>query len=273
MTRPPDDEPWDPNRHNPETRRFDPLDETSAYRPADQPPAGPPPTGAYPGPYDAPQAYTEQTAYQQPYGQPGYGQQGYGQPGYGQPGYGQPVYGDPAYGDPAQQGEPTPPKHTGRIVGLVLAALVGLVVVALAAVLIVRGTGNRNNGGTAAPATSSTTATTTTTSSPTTTTTTTTEETTTTPTPTVAPGAVVYQITGNGDIVALRYRTGDAFSVVAAVGTPWSQAATVTGGVAEMTAIVLRGPVTCTILHGEDLLASSTSNGGPLRCAANLPAG
>ena len=67
MTRPPD-EPWDPNRESPETRRFEPSDETAAYGPTDEIPgqraqgAGPgepPPTAAQPGPYDAPQAYTK----------------------------------------------------------------------------------------------------------------------------------------------------------------------------------------------------------------------
>ncbi|MFW0794242.1 hypothetical protein AAFP30_10555 [Gordonia sp. CPCC 205515] len=264
MTRPPDDR-WDPNRENPETRRFDPADETAAYRPAeppqaDYPPAGhpsaaePPPAAGHHGPYDPPQAYT----------QAGYGQPQYGQPGYGAPGYGEPGYGETGYGEP-----PEPPKNTGRTVGLALAALAALVVVALVGLLIARG-GNKDNGNSAAASTTTTPSTTTTTSTPTTTTTTE-EETTTTPPPTVAPGAVVYQITGNGDIVGVRYRSGDQFTFVAAVGSPWSQATTVTGGTAEMTAIVLRGPVTCNILHGEDLLSSSTSNGGPLRCAATLP--
>ena len=39
---------------------------------------------------------------------------------------------------------------------------------------------------------------------------------------------------------------------------------------AELTAVVVRGPVTCNILRGEELLASATSNGGTLRCAAGL---
>lgn len=264
MTRPPDDR-WDPNRQHPETRRFDPADETAAYRPAEPPapdelPVEESAAGQH-EPYDPPQAYT-----QPGYGQPQYGQPGYGAPGYGAPGYAEPGYGEPGYGEPP----PPPKKHTGRTVGLALAALAALVVVVLVGVLIARGSGSDGNNGTAGASSAPSTTTTTTTSRPTTTTTTE-EATTTTPPPTVAPGAVVYQITGNGDIVGIRYRSGAEFTFVAAAGSPWSQAATVTGGSAEMTAIVLRGPVTCNILHGQDLLASSTSNGGPLRCAATVP--
>ncbi|MGV9709365.1 hypothetical protein ACWDTI_01685 [Gordonia sp. NPDC003424] len=259
MTRPPDDR-WDPNRENPETRRFDPADDTT-YQSSQEPPAAhppaagdPPPTAAYPGPYDAPQAYTEAQR----------GQADYGQTSYGQTSYGQPAYGDPAYGEP-----PRPPSNNGRTIALALTALAALVVLALVGVLIARGNGNDDNG-TAAGASSATSAATTTTR-PSPTTTTTTEETPTTTTPTVPSGAVVYQLTGNGDIVGIRYRSGDSFTLVAAAGSPWSQATTVTGGTAEMTAIVLRGPVTCNILHGEQLLASSTSNGGPLSCSASVP--
>ena len=35
--------------------------------------------------------------------------------------------------------------------------------------------------------------------------------------------------------------------------------------------IVVNGTVTCNILHGEDLLASSTSRGGPIACRAEVP--
>ncbi|MAU81396.1 hypothetical protein VX037_14460 [Gordonia sp. Z-3] len=251
MTRPPD-EPWDPNRESPETRRFEPSDETAAYGPTDEIPgqraqgAGPgepPPTAAQPGPYDAPQAYTAAN-------------------------YGA-GYGGPGYGGPVPPGPP-PPKNTGRTVGLALAALGALVVLALVGVLIARGGTDDGTDASAGADSSSATTSTTEREDTTTSTTTTTEDTTTTTTPTVAPGEVVYQLTGNGDVVGIRYLEQGSSTVVAAAGTPWSQAATVGGTSAEITAIVIRGPVTCNILRGEDLLASSTSRGGPLRCAATV---
>ncbi|WP_343287313.1 hypothetical protein [Gordonia sp. SID5947] len=150
-----------------------------------------------------------------------------------------------------------------------IAVIAAVVVLALVGILIARGSGSDDAEQTAGASSSSAT---TTTASSTTTTTTTEETTTTTPTPTVAPGAVVYQLTGNGDVIGIRYITGTRSAVVAAAGTPWSQSATVTGSTAELNAIVIRGPVTCNILHGRDLLASSTSNGGPLQCSAPLPA-
>ncbi len=239
MTRPPDDR-WDPNREHPDTRRFEPGDETAAYGPGDQ-------TGA-PGTYGAPQAYTE----------------GYQNPQYGPTGAPGPNYGAPPP-------PPTPPsKNTGRTIGLAAAALAALVVLVVVGVLVARGTGN--NGSSAGGASSSAPGTRGSSTLTTTTTTTTTEETTRT-TSTVAPGAVVYQLTGGGDVIALRFRDGDGHTIVAATGAPWSQATTVTGGVADLTAIVVRGPVTCNILQGEQLLSSSTSNGGPLSCSANLPNG
>ncbi|WAC53698.1 hypothetical protein [Gordonia sp. SL306] len=240
MTQPPDDR-WDPNREHPDTRRFDPADETAAYRPDDRGPADQPPeaTGR-PGPYGPPQAYTEAAAYGPPYGEPGPGEP-----------------------------PPPPPKNTGRTVGLVIAVIAAVVVLALVGILIARGSGSNDEQTAGASASS---ATTTTSEAATTTTTTTEETTTTTPTPTVAPGAVVYQLTGNGDVIGIRYINGTRSTVVAAAGAPWSQAATVTGATAELNAIVVRGPVTCNILHGRDLLASSTSNGGPLTCSAPIPA-
>ncbi|MDL9946606.1 hypothetical protein QSJ19_13595 [Gordonia sp. ABSL11-1] len=231
MTRPPDDR-WDPNREHPDTRRFEPSDETSAYGPDD-------PTA----PYGPPQAYTEAASY----------------------GSGYPPPGGP--GEPPDEPQP-PKKNTGRTVGLALAVIAALVVLALVGVLIARGSGD--DGGTGAGSSSSPEPSTTSSRSTTTTTTTTTEETTTTTTPTVPPGQVVYQLTGNGDVIGIRFLDGSRSTVVAAAGTPWSQAATVTGATAEISAIVIRGPVTCNILRGEDLLSSSTSNGGPLRCAAPI---
>lgn len=107
----------------------------------------------------------------------------------------------------------------------------------------------------------------------------TTEETTTaSPTPTsehtrprAEPGSVTYQLAGSGDVVALAFRTDNGREVVAATGTPWSNRTTVSDREVEMTAMVVRGVVTCTILQGDELVASSTSRGGPLRCAGKLP--
>ncbi|QTI71525.1 hypothetical protein J6U32_05465 [Gordonia polyisoprenivorans] len=145
-----------------------------------------------------------------------------------------------------------------------IAALVLIVVVA---VLVVRSTGGGDS--TASPTTSSVSATPSTTTPTTTTTTeTTTEETT---TARVTAGAVVYQLTGSGDVAGVRYRKGSEFVIDPVTAAPWSMTTTVTGGSAELTAIVVRGPVTCTIMHGREQLTSTTSNGGLLRCVADLP--
>ncbi|MFW0783093.1 hypothetical protein AAFP35_01110 [Gordonia sp. CPCC 206044] len=246
MTRPPDDR-WDPNRETPETRQFGPSDDTAAHGQQQHP--DPYQQPGYqepyaPDPYATPQAYTEAT---QAYGQSGYEQQ------------------DPGYGDEPPQ---PPAKHTGRTVGLALAAIAALIVLILLVVLVTRDNGDGSDEPAAGAASSTTT---TAQRSEPTTTTTTTEDTTTTTTRTARPGAVVYQLTGNGDVVAIRFRDGDQHTFVAAAGSPWSQAATVSGGRADMTAIVVRGPVTCTILHNGELLSSSTSNGGPLSCSAPVP--
>ncbi|RPA59083.1 hypothetical protein EF294_14180 [Gordonia oryzae] len=144
-----------------------------------------------------------------------------------------------------------------------IAALVLIVVVA---VLVVRSTGGGDS--TASPTTS----TVSTTSVSTTSTTTSTSETTTEETTTsrAAAGSVVYQLTGSGDVAGVRYRKGSEFVIDPVTAAPWSITTTVTGGSAELTAIVVRGPVTCTIMHGREQLTSNTSNGGLLRCVADL---
>ena len=150
-----------------------------------------------------------------------------------------------------------------------VAIIAVIALIAVVAYAIVRSSGsNGDTAATTAPATT-TISTPTTTEQTTTEDTTTTEETTTT-TAAPAAGAVTYQITGNGDVVALRFRKGNDFEIVAATGTPWSRQATVTGDAAELTAVVVRGPVTCNILRGDELLASATSNGGTLRCTAGM---
>ena len=90
-------------------------------------------------------------------------------------------------------------------------------------------------------------------------------------TPTVAPGSVTYQLTGSGEVVGLAYRNDSGRVVIAATGSPWSNKTTASDRNVELTAVVVRGPVTCTILQGEELISSSTSSGGPLRCAGKLP--
>ena len=82
---------------------------------------------------------------------------------------------------------------------------------------------------------------------------------------------MVYQLTGSGDVAGVRYRKGSEFAIDPVTSTPWSMTARVSGSTAELTGIVLRGPVTCTIMHGEQQLSSATSNGGLLRCVADLP--
>lgn len=264
MTPPPDRprEPSDPGDEHPETRQFDPFEDPASV-----------------GEPTAPtEAYGDQP-YRDPYGQGDGGDQ------YGGDQYPTEAYSD-TRGGTGQYAAPydTPPPSGGppsagagasgggpgkRTPLLILATLAAIALIAIVAVLIVRGSGG--DGGTTSAATTPTTTTAPTTTTTTTEeTTTTTEPTTTTTTRTVTPGAVVYQITGNGEVVGLRFRSGADFVVVAATGTPWSQTAQVGGGSAELTAIVVRGPVTCNILQGEELLSSSTSSGGPLRCAASV---
>ncbi|MGW0035275.1 hypothetical protein [Gordonia sp. NPDC003376] len=157
-----------------------------------------------------------------------------------------------------------------RTLYLSIAALVALILVIGLAALVFKGRSGDNTSAasstTSTPASSQASSTTSTG-----TTTSTTQETTTTPTSTVVAGSVVYQLTGNGDVIGLRYRSGGDSVFVAATGTPWSQHTRIDDGNAELTAIVVRGPVTCTIMQGTELLSSATSNGGPLRCGAQLP--
>ena len=269
MTRPPED-PNDPAEH-PHTRAFDPNEDPSA---------GGDPTART-------EAYSQHDAYaNQPYGdqqhygyggqgyadqgypEQGYPDQGYGQQGYGNQEYGNQEYGQQAYGNEHQPGQDPDSSGGGKRTAILVVALIAVIaLIAVVAYAIIRSSGGDGDTvATTAPAT------TTVTTTPTTTTTeeTTTEETTTTTTPAQAAGAVTYQITGNGDVVALRFRKGNDYEIVAATGTPWSRQATITGDNAELTAVVVRGPVTCNILRGEELLASATSNGGTLRCAAGL---
>ncbi|GAA2386285.1 MULTISPECIES: hypothetical protein [Gordonia] len=162
----------------------------------------------------------------------------------------------------------TSPSPSGRGRTVVLSLIVVLAVIILAAVGFLVFRSGSPNSGTDRPSATPTTVTTTseeseTISSP--------KPTPTRTTPRVEPGSVTYQLTGDGDVVALAYRDSGGRVVVAATGTPWSAKTVVPDREVEMTAIVVRGPVTCTILQGDDMISSSTSRGGPLRCAGRLP--
>ncbi|MEP9416515.1 hypothetical protein ABLE92_19585 [Gordonia sp. VNQ95] len=208
---------------------------------------------------------------QNPAEYPESGYVGAGQPAYTQPAYTQGAYtAGPYAGGP---GGPADPDGSGgggsggggrRTLYLALAVVAALVIIVVAAVLIVRSSGGDES---SAAASSTTTVSSERPSSSTTTTTT--EETTTTTE--AASGSVVYQLTGSGDVAGVRYRAGTDFAIDPVTAAPWSKATRVGGGTAELTAVVLRGPVTCTILQGEELLTSNTSNGGLLRCVADLP--
>ncbi|WP_050792876.1 hypothetical protein [Gordonia neofelifaecis] len=157
------------------------------------------------------------------------------------------------------------PSGRGRTVLLSLVVIVAVIILAAVGFMVFRS----GPADTAAPGSTSTPSAATTTSdtetsspAPTTPTRTTT---------TVPPGSVTYQLTGDGDVVALAYRDSGGRVVIAATGTPWSSQTTVSDRDVEMTAIVVRGPVTCTILQGDQLVSSSTAHGGPLRCAGRLP--
>ncbi len=152
---------------------------------------------------------------------------------------------------------------------LSLVVVLAVVVLALVGFLVF----GQQSSGEPAASTSATSTTPTTTSAPTTTDE---QSTSAVPSPTrttttVQPGSVTYQLTGSGDVVGLSFRTENGREVVAATGAPWSTSTTVSGRRVEMTAMVVRGPVTCTILQGETLISSSTSHGGALRCSGKLP--
>ncbi|NMO02471.1 hypothetical protein HH308_14730 [Gordonia sp. TBRC 11910] len=241
MTQPP--EGFD--QHEP-TRRLDPLDDqqTQAYSdPAQQ--------------YEPPAA----TQYQQPPTQSHYYDEPYSQ--------GQPVQGHPDHGQPPAD----PPKsNTGRTVALSLAIVLALIVIGFVGYRIIDGNGGSSST-TAATSSETTESTTEPTESTTESTESTTESTSTTPTSSdaVPVGQVTYQITGDGDVVGLRYRTIGGSQFLAAVGSPWQQTTKVSQGRADMSAIVIRGKLTCTISRGDHILSSSTSAGGTLQCSATLP--
>lgn len=254
MTQPPDG----PGQHEP-TRRLDPVDGAAEYDNS--------PTQAYSDP-EQPYEPTAATQYHQQPDHSGYYDGPYTQahpPAQGQPN----TQGQPAY-DPRQPAVPTK-NNTGRTIGLSLAIILALIVIGFVGYRIVDGNGSSDT----TAATSSETSTEQSTAAESSTTESTTEETTSTPatgTDPVPVGQVTYQITGDGDVVGLRYTTSTGSQFLAAVGSPWQQTTKVAHGSAAMSAIVIRGKLTCTISRGDNVLSSSTSAGGTLNCSASLPA-
>ncbi len=159
-------------------------------------------------------------------------------------------------------------KNTGRTVVLSLAVALSLIVLLVVAVLVFRDSSSQDSG---AATTTVTAPSSTTTSSTATSTTTRSTPTSTHTRPTGEPGTVTYQFTGDGDVVGASYRSGNTMRIVAITGTPWQQKTTVDDRRARLTGIVIRGKITCLIMQGEDLIASSTSSGGPITCTATLP--
>ena len=242
MTQPPEGS----DQHEP-TRRLDPLDDksTQAYSDSAQP-------------YEPPAA----TQYQQPPTQSHYYDEPYTQ---GQP---VPAAQPQSYEQPPAQ--PPSGKNTGRTIGLSLAIVLALIVIGFVGYRIVDGNGSSSDTTVAA---STQTQESTPTDESTTTTESTTESTSETPTSTdaVPVGQVTYSITGEGDVVGLRYRTTAGSQFLAAVGSPWQQTTKVSQRRAELSAIVVRGKLTCTISRGDNVLSTSTSAGGTLQCSATLP--
>ncbi|MFT4085600.1 MAG: hypothetical protein QM658_00345 [Gordonia sp. (in: high G+C Gram-positive bacteria)] len=167
----------------------------------------------------------------------------------------------PPAGPPAGSGSGS---GRGRTALLAILALVALVVVAGAAYLLLRGDGSDDAA--VAPVTA-TTSETTESSAPTTTTSSETSGTTTSTTTSVPQsGSVTYRFTGDGDLVGIRYRTSAGETVVAAASSPWSAKAELGSRGPVLSAVVVRGTVTCKILYDGKEIDSATSSGGQLSC-------
>ncbi|MFW0788253.1 hypothetical protein [Gordonia sp. CPCC 205333] len=244
MTRP----PQGPDEHEP-TRRLDPLDGAGAYDQSQ--------THAYSEP-DRPYEQPAATQYQQPPTQGHY--------------YDQPYTQGQSYTGGQPPAEPPRKTNTGRTVGLSLAIVLALIVIGFVGYRIASGGDSPNTA--AVPSESTVTTDTPSETTESSTTESTTESTSETPTSTdpIPVGQVTYQITGDGDVVGLTYRTSGGNQFVATAGSPWQQTAKVSQGRAELNAIVIRGKLSCTISRGDEVLSSSTSAGGTLRCSATLPA-
>ena len=238
------------------TRKFDEVPPTSAY--------------GHPG-------------YQEPYLAPQFNDPGYSESQYEEyPGqYGQTRYDPQGPGGRSQGQRPGSPDggraggSRGRTVALIALVAVALVVIGVAAALaLTAGSDDGDSGGTAAGSSTTTSRGTSASRAPTSTTetsTSTSEAPTSSTTTRTAPSGVTYQITGRGDVVGLNYVDGGRVNIVAATSAPWSQRVSISDGQARLTAVVIRGPLTCTIMYNGETLATQTSNGGLLTCAASVP--
>jgi hypothetical protein len=278
MTRPPDDprrygDPGssghDPHWASGATGEVGAENGGSSTRRFDEPPA----TSAYGDP-----------GYQEPYIDPRHRRTAHADDGYAPGGdagqYGRTEYDpgpheQPPYGAAGEQ--PRGGGSRGRTIVLAALIAVALVVIGVVATLMLTGGSDDDDDGTTPAASSTTSARTSVSRAPddteTTTSTTTSEAPESTATSRTAPSGVVYQITGRGDVVGLNYLVNGKVAIVAATSAPWSQRVELTNGRARLTAVVIRGPLTCTIMYNGETLATQTSNGGLLTCAASLPSG
>ncbi|MFT4126596.1 MAG: hypothetical protein QM662_10250 [Gordonia sp. (in: high G+C Gram-positive bacteria)] len=203
---------------------------------------------------------------------------------------------DPAFSPPSEQypagappygtGHPPPPDYgaplpssggggggrggSRRTLLLIGAVVASLILVIGAVVLIASHSGGDDTS--AAAGTSSSALSRSTSSAPSSTTSTSTETTEeTTASATSSSTTVRYRITGDGDVVGLRYRSADGIELVATAQAPWSQTARVRGTTATLDAVVIRGRLTCTIVIDGDVVSSTTvSAARPLQCSADL---
>ncbi|MEH3156701.1 MAG: hypothetical protein PGN29_15705 [Gordonia paraffinivorans] len=251
--------PYQPNpypQQNPPTRAFDPYAQPDPY--AQQQPYGQQPYGGEQDPYAA----------QGPvYGGPAYGptQQYPGGPGGPPPGYGQ------GYGEYAPAGGP-PPSNGGssRTLWLIAAIVALVLVVALVAGYFLVSRSDSSDDTAAATSSTAEVAPSTDNLSPTFGDPSTPQDGG-QPSASAAPGQVLYQLSGNGQVLGATFASGTTLKVSPTLITPpWSVAATVDSD-PSLTAVVLSGSVTCTISRDGKVLTTATSSTGLLRCA--VPAG
>ena len=226
-------DPNDPNAQRPETRRMEP------YAP------DPHATGHY-------QVDPEAGAYSQT---------GYQYPETGQ---------YPATGQYGYDEEQPKPKGDGSKTALlvVIVVLAAALLIGLIAALFFLSSGDDGGDGAAVSSSSSAAPSSSTTSSETPSSSTSSEA----PSPTQAPGLVTYHLTGQGNVVGIRYGTDSGERVVATAGAPWTSSSRLSpGDTASLTAIVVSGQVTCNILVGQEIIGTATSGPGPLNCSAIVP--
>lgn len=260
--RPDDRRPEDPSRPDDgQWRPVDPPTEAAGpYQPNPYPQQNPP-TRAF-DPYAQPDLYAQQPYGQQPYGQQDpYATQG--------PVYGGPAYPPPGYGQP--YGQPAPPNGgSSRTLWLVAAIVALILVVALVAGYFLISRSDSSDDTAAAASSSSETAPSTDNLFPTFGDPSTPQDGG-QPSASAAPGQVLYQLSGNGQVLGVTFASGTTLKVSPTLITPpWSVAATVDSD-PSLTAVVLSGSVTCTISRDGQVLTTATSSTGLLRCAA--PAG